>query len=92
MSKFELGDKVQLKTKCHTWHVKHLVDCFTTDSQPEFEKENYEEVACLLGSKARRTKLKGIVDGYGDDCVHVTFQWKDLCCAFYVEPKDLKKL
>lgn len=95
------GKRVQLKTKAHSFHTKHIVNFFTTSSQPEFTKDSYEEIALLLGSKARRTKLKGTVVGYGasdDDFkdgrpfLLVEFQWKGLTTEFYCSEKDLKKL
>ena len=101
MNKIKIGDRVQLKTKTHTWHAKHINDVYLRYTQSEFDKENFEEIACLLGSKARRTKLKGTAIGYGatdDDFknkrnyVRVKFNWKGLTVEFYCSELDLKRL
>lgn len=101
MNKIKIADRVQLKSKCHSWHIKYLIDNFLRPGSTEFEKQNFEEIALLLGSKSRRTKLKGKVVSYGaaDDefkgkrnFVLVVFQWKDLNCNFYCSEKDLKRL
>ena len=100
-NKIKVGDRVQLTAKSHTWHTKHIVEGYTIPTLMEIPKYHYEEVACLLGSKARRTKLKGTVVNYGapDDAfknkrnfVKVEFQWKDLCVDFYCSENELKRL
>lgn len=97
----KLGDRVQLKAKAHNWHTKHIVEVFEVPGRHEFQKKNYEEIALLLGSKARRTKLKGTVKGFGmgDDefkdrrpYVFVEFKWKDMVCDFYCSEHELKRL
>ena len=98
-NKIKIGDRVQLKAKAHSWHTEHIVDCFARPSG-EIPKKYYEEVACLLGSKARRSKLKGTVTNYGaeDDAfknrkfVHVEFEWHDFKASFYCSEEDLKRL
>ena len=66
----------------------------------EVEKKNYEEIACLLGSKAKRSKLRGVVRGFGcgdsdfkdrRPFVFVVFNWKGLKADFYCSEKDLRK-
>lgn len=98
MNKIKIGDRVQLTAKCHTWHAQHIVEGYQVKG--EFQKKNYEEIACILGSKARRSKLKGTAVNYGAsdelfkkrNFVRVEFQWKDLKCDFYCSEKDLKRL
>lgn len=93
------GDRVQLSAKTHSWHTEHMVDCYQAGG--EFQKENYEEIAMLLLSKARRAKLKGTVLNYGADddefknkrkFVNVKFEYKDMHVTMYCSQKDLKKL
>ena len=100
MSSYKLEDRVILNEKTHTWHVKHIVDCFAVPGSDEFHKDYFEEIACLLGSKARRSKLRGVIKGFGaqdDDFkdkrpfVFVEFQWKGLKADFYCSEKDLRK-
>jgi len=99
MNKIKIGDRVQLTAKCHTWHTEHLVETHTFDGK--IGKNLYEDAALLLGSKARRTKLKGTALNYGAEdndfkdkrkFVNVEFQWKNLKTNFYCSEKDLKKL
>lgn len=99
-NKIKIGDRVQLKAKAHSWHTKHIVEGYAIPGG-EIAKYHYEEVACLLGSKARRSKLKGTVVNYGapDDefkstrsFVHVEFDWKGLKCDFYCSENELKRL
>lgn len=101
MNKVKIGDRVQLKAKAHTWHTKTIIDMYTYPDSNTFHKRDFEEIACLLGSKARRTKLKGTAIQYGaeDDefnndrnVVLVEFNWKGLKVDFYVSEKDLKRL
>lgn len=99
MNKLKIGDKVQLSAKNHTWNTEHIVECYT--SRGEFAKKDYEEIAMLLLSKARRVKLKGKVINYGatdDDYKHlrkyvnVEFSYKDMKLEMYCSEKDLRKL
>lgn len=99
MNKLKVGDRVQLTAKAHSWHTEHLVE--THSMNEKIPKDLYEDAALLLGSKARRTKLKGTVIGFGaeDDAfkykrnfVHVEFQWKGLKTTMYESEKSLKKL
>jgi hypothetical protein len=102
MNKIKIGDRVQLTAKMHTWHAEFTVANYTRPGEPfVLPKEYYEEIACILGSKARRTKLKGTVTEYGatDDAfknkrnfVKVDFNWKGLKVGFYCSENDLKRL
>lgn len=100
MNKFKVNDKVILNEKSLTWHVDHLVDCYTVPSElRKFPKYSYEEVAALLLAKANRSKLRGVVIGYGaqdDDFkdkrnfVKVDFNYKGLKVDFYCSEKDIR--
>lgn len=107
MNKVKIGDRVQLKAKAHTWHTRTIIDMYKRRGSDEygetvvFDKSDFEEIACLLGSKARRTKLKGIAVNYGSDddefqntrkVVRIEFNWKGLKVDFYCSEKDLKRL
>ena len=99
MNKLKLDQKVILNEKAHSWHTKHINDCYLVPSQKEYKKDYYEDIACLLGSKAKRSKLRGIVKGFGcgDDefkgkrnFVLVEFKWKGLKVDFYCSENDLR--
>ena len=100
MSSYKLEDRVILNEKAHTWHTTHINDMFLIPGTKEVQKKDYEEIACLLGSKSKRSKLRGVVKGFGcgdDDfkdrrpVVFVEFQWKGLKADFYCSEKDLRK-
>lgn len=100
MNKIKIGDRVQLTAKCHSWHTEHIVDSY--QARGEFQKRDYQQIAMLLLSKARRVKLKGDVINYGaeDDMyfkgkrnfVNVRFQYKDMTLDMYCSEKELKRL
>ncbi len=97
MNNINPGDKVQLTAKAHAWHTEHIVDVF--NYKGEFQRRDYEEIAMLLLSKARRIKLKGLVIGYGAEdetrkkkYLLVEFYYKDMTVNFYCDEKDLKGL
>lgn len=99
MNKLKIGDKVQLKAKCHSWHTNHIIDVFQLDNK--FHKQHWEEISLLLLSKLKRAKLKGEVVSYGSEddefknkrkVVLVEFYYKDMFCDFYCSEKDLKRL
>src|ERR1700690_1826305 len=107
MNKVKIGDRVQLKAKAHTWHATTIIDMYQRRGSGEFEgtsifdKTDFEEIACILGSKARRTKLKGTAVNYGSDddefnntrkVVRIEFNWNGLKVDFYCSEKDLKRL
>lgn len=101
MNKLKIGDKVQLKAKSHTWHTENINMVFLKPSSSEFEKENYEEIALLLLSKARRAKLKGKVLNYGAtdgdykdgrQYVRVEFSYKGMKTDFYCSENELKRI
>lgn len=101
MNKLKVGDRVQLKAKNHSWYTEHMIEMYENPGTHEFKRANYEEIAMILLSKARRTKLKGVVINYGagDDefkgkrkFVRVQFFYKDMTTDFYVSEKDVKKL
>lgn len=99
MNKIKIGDKVQYTTKAHASMTEHTIDYFRVGNR--FKKEDYEEIAMLLLSKARRAKLKGKAIGYGstdDDFknkrkfVRVEFKYKDMKTEFYCSENELRKL
>lgn len=97
-NKLKINDKVQLTAKCHSWHTSHIID--TCSIHNRFSKNDYEEIAMLLLSKARRVKLKGKILNYGSEedinrklkFVNVEFSYKDMTTSFYCSESDLKKL
>lgn len=98
MNQLNPGDKVQLTAKAHAWHTEHIVDVFKCGD--EFQRKDYEEIAMILLSKARRVKLKGLVVGYGAEesnskqkkYLLVEFFYKDMSTEFYCSESDLKGL
>lgn len=100
MNKLKIGDRVQLKASAHSWHTEHIVDCFENPNSGEFKKKDYEEIAMLLLSKARRVKLKGKVLNYGSNdqdlkdkyYVRVEFYYKDMKTSFYCSENELKRI
>ncbi len=99
MNKIKIGDKVQYKTKAHASMTDHIVDFFRVGMK--FKKKDYEEIAMLLLSKARRAKLKGKVIGYGASdeefknkrkFVKVEFYYKDMKTDFYCSENELKRI
>jgi len=101
MNKLKIGNKVQLSTKSHKWHVEHINQVFLRPSSSEFEKENYEDISILLLSKARKAKLQGKVVSYGstdDDYkdgrqyVKVVFKYKGMTTDFYCSENELKRI
>lgn len=97
MNKFNPGDKVQLTAKAHAWHTENIIDNFKIGDK--FQREDYQEIATLLLSKARRVKLNGLVVGYGAEdetqkkkYLLVEFYYKDMAVNFYCDEKELKGL
>lgn len=99
-NKIKPGDRVQLTSEAHSWQAEHIVSVFENPLKHEFERKDYEDIAMLLLSKARRIKLKGKVLGYGAEdggkstrkFLHVEFYYKDMKQKFYCSRDELKKL
>jgi hypothetical protein len=87
MSKFEIGDRVQLKISYAKWHLDHPEIYGENSESSSFEEETQLHLVCCLGEP-----VYGKIIRYGNmDCFHVKWRVGNLSATYYVDPKDLIK-